>query len=169
MQDIPCAYVINYNPSFSSTYVLASMIKFPPENKPEAYKDLVCTETDLSNIHEIITMMAENGKLSLLLKKNYLQNLGAQINHVHPLKFLSSIISDQKLKACLYEVFGDYFKRNGFMDGIGPSLSRESDKGKLHQYIPDFCEEINVPQDHLSKYFVTRDWEGLVRFLINRY
>ncbi len=166
MQEIPYDYA-TYIPS-STLSLLASMIKFPPENKSEAYKDLTCTEADQANIQEIITLMAENGKLSLLLKKNYLQNLGAQINHVHPLKFLSTIITSEKLKSYLYEIFDDYFKRNGFMDGIGPSLSRESDKGKLNQYIGDFSEEVNTPREHLSKFFLNHDWEGLVRFLINR-
>ena len=167
MQDVPHAYVVNYAPSPLSS-LIASMIKFPPENKSEAYKDLTCTDADQANIYEIITTMAENGKISLLLKKSYLQNLGAQINHVHPLKFLSTIITHDRLKTCLYEIFDDYFKRNGFMDGIGPSLSRESDKGKLNQYIGDFCEEVETPREHLIKFFTTHDWEGLVRFLIGR-
>lgn len=167
MYDIPYSQTINYAPSPIASFI-ASMIKFPPENKPDAYKDLTCTEVDQANIYEIITIMAENGKLSLLLKKNYLQNLGAQINHVHPLKFLSTIVTNPQLKTCLYDIFDDYFKRNGFMDGIGPSLTREADKGKLNQYIGDFSEEVNTPQEHVTKYFVSKDWEGLVRYCIGR-
>ena len=52
------------------------------------------------------------------------------------------------------------------MDGIGPSLSREADKGKLSQYINDFSKEINTPRELLDKFFQTRDWEGIVRYLI---
>ena len=165
MQDIPSHYAAAYIQSPMAT-ILSSIIKFPPENKPEAYKDLVCTESDQANIHEIITTMAENGKLSLLMKKGYLQNLGAQINHVHPLKFLSSIVMQPHLRSCLVGIFDDYFKRNGFMDGVGPSLSREAEKGKLSQYLNDFSEETGIPQDHLMKYFQSRDWEGLVRFFL---
>jgi hypothetical protein len=165
MQDIPYQYEIGYSHSLVS-HLLATMIKFPPENKSQSYQDLVCTQTDQSNISEIITLMAEHNKLSLLLKKSYLQNLGAQINHVHPLKFLSTIVTNIRLRECLYEIFDDYFKRNGFMDGIGPSLTRESEKGKLDQYIGDFSEEVKMPRERLTKYFQTRDWEGLVRLFI---
>lgn len=167
MYDVPYHYTAHYAPSPVAS-VIASLIKFPPENKVENYKDLACTEVDQANIYEIITTMAENNKLSLLLKKNYLQNLGAQINHVHPLKFLSTIVVHPHLRTCLYDVFDDYFKRNGFMDGIGPSLTRESEKGKLSQYINDFCAEVSTPREELDKYFQTRDWEGMVRILIER-
>ena len=110
----------------------ASIIKFPPkETKTETgYKDLVCTEQDKSNIYELITTMAENGKLSLLLKKSYLEQIGAQINHVHPLKFLAAIFSNPRLKMCMIDIFNDYFKRNGLMDGLAPSLQKEAERGK---------------------------------------
>lgn len=143
--------------------LIASMIKFPPEKKSEAYSDLVCTEEDQAVIYEIITTMAENGKLALLLKKNYMQGLGSRINHVHPLKFLSTIVTHPHLRECLQGFYGDYFKRNGFMDGLAPSLTRESDKGKLNQYIEDFAKEVNVAKEEVAAFFETRDWEGLVR------
>lgn len=168
MQDLPHfpqQHAALYTPSLLATQI-ASMIKFPPERKAETYADLVCTEEDQNNIFEIITTMADNGKLSLLLKKNYLQNLGAQINHVHPLKFLSTIVTNPRLKTCLNYVFDDYFKRNGFMDGIAPSLSREAEKGKLDMYIDDFAKEVNVPRENLNKSFQNQDWEGLVRIFL---
>lgn len=110
--------------------------------------------------------MSENGKLSLLLKQSYLKNIGAQINHVHPLKFISTIVTNPRLKTCMNEIFDDYFKRNGFMDGLGPSLSREADKGKIDPFLNDFSAEVKVPVESMRPYFQNRDWEGLVRFLM---
>lgn len=164
---VPSHYHANFAPSPIASFI-ASLIKFPVENKVETYNELACSEVDQANIYVIITTMAENNKLSLLLKKGYLQSLGAQINHVHPLKFLSTIITHPHLHTCLYEVFDDYFKRNGFMDGIGPSLTRESEKGKLAQYITDFSTEVNAPREDLEGFFQSRDWEGMVRHLIGR-
>ena len=148
------------------SFPLASMIQFPPVAKSDSYKDLVCTEQDKSNIFEIISTMAEYGKLSLLMKQSYLKRLGAQIDHVHPLKFLSTILTDPHLKQCLNEIFDDYFKRNGFMDGVGPSLTRQAEKGKLTQYIAEFAAEVGIPPERIAKFFQTQDWEGLVRFLM---
>jgi len=164
MQDVP--YVQNYELSPIASFV-ATMIKFPEDNKSLAYKDLVCTEKDQAKIYEIITLMAEHGKIGLLFKKNYIENLGAQIQHVHPLKFLSTIVTHYYLRSCLDDIFDDYFKRGGFMDGIGPSLSREAEKGTLDQYIGDFAQEVHISQDRLTKYFRNHDWEDLVRLFIN--
>ncbi len=164
MQDIP--YVENYAPSPVAS-LIATMIKFPVEDKSPAYADLVCTQQDQANIYEIITQLADNGKISLLFKKGYIEDLGDQIQHVHPLKFLSTIVIHPHLNSCLYEVFDDYFKRNGFMNGIGPRLTKEAEKGKLNQYIADFAGEVKIPQDRLMKFFKNQDWEGLVRFFID--
>lgn len=165
MHDAPSHYTIPYQPSFFCK-LLGSMISFPPEPESENYKDLVCTQKDQDIIYEIITTMDELGKLGLLMKKKYMQTLGAQINHVHPLKFLSTIVTNDRLRSCLKEVFNDYFKRNGFMDGIGPSLTQEADKGLLDQYIEDFSQEVGVSSVDITPFFQARDWEGLVRFFI---
>lgn len=164
MQDVP--YVENYAPSPVAA-LMATMIKFPVERKTLAYADLVCTEQDKADIYEIITLMADNGKISLLFKKGYIEDLGDHIQHVHPLKFLSTIVTNPRLNVCLDEIFDDYFKRNGFMDGIGPRLTKEAERGHLNQYIGNFSEEVGVPHDNLMKFFKNQDWEGLVRFFID--
>lgn len=155
--------------AFHVSFGLASIIKLPAHPGEEvAYKDLVCTEQDKMNIIEIITILAENSKFSLLLKQTYLKGLGAQINHVHPLKFLSTSIGSPHLKSCVSIIFDDYFKRNGFMDGLGPSLTREAEKGKLDFYLPGFCAEVGVTPEEITPYCNARDWENLVRFLIQK-
>ena len=148
---------------------LASIIKFPPagsqEDKP--YNELICSEQDQAFIYEIITLIADNNKLTLLLKRGHLKQLGAQINHLHPLKFLATIFKNPRLRSCMTEIENDFFKWNGFMDGLAPNLTKEADKGKLDQYLQDFCADVKAPIDHIKKYFQNRNWEGMVRYLMN--
>lgn len=146
---------------------ISSIIKKPPEKPTEAqYKNLACSTQDQANIHEIISTMAEKGKLGLLFQQSHLREIGAQINHVHPLKFLSIIFKDPHLKSCMYYIWNDYFKRNGFMDGLGASLTREYEKGKVHVYLKDFATDIGVSHEALKSYVDARDWENMVLFLI---
>jgi hypothetical protein len=133
----------------------------------DPYEKLTCSEIDRENIDEIITTLAKNGKLGLLFKQNHLKALGARIDHLHPLKLLSAIFSNPDLKSHMGDIFNDYFKRNGFMDGIGPSLTSNADQGNLNQYIDKFAQEVNVPAESLRPYFENRDWEGLIESLIN--
>jgi len=142
---------------------VGSIIKFPPGGeKTQTYHDLICTDQDKAIIYELITTMAENRLLSLLLKKDHLEKIGEQINHVHPLKFLSTIFTNPRLKTCINDIFNDRFKKNGLMEGLGPSLEREARKGKLDPFIVDFSREVNVSPDSIRSYFQTRDWEELL-------
>src|SRR3989344_8998374 len=127
-----CVYL--YVLSFSLLGVCplsSSILKKPPVKAADlTYKDLVCTQQDQAVIYEIISTMADNSKLCLLFKKSHLEQLGSLIDHVHPLKFLSTIFSDAHLKNCMISVWDDRFKKSGFLNGLAPSLTREASKGK---------------------------------------
>lgn len=157
---------------------LAQIIRIPPGGqKDPSYSKLICTEEDKALISELISTLSESSKFSLLMKQSHLRQLGAQINHVHPFKFLGAIFSNPRLKIGMRNVFDDYFKRSGFMEGLGPSLTREASKNKLIQYLDEFAAEVNVDKNQLRSLFgnknwsgsdwVTEDWEKLVRFLID--
>ncbi len=153
--------------TFFCSSATASIIKKTPTKGVETlYKDLPYTEQDRAHIYEIISTMAEKGKLGLLFQQNHLRELGAHINHVHPLKFLASIFKDPYLKSSMYYIWNDYFKRNGFLEGLAPSLTREAEKGKLDMYIKDFAADLGISAEAVKTYFDARDWENLVLFLI---
>lgn len=146
---------------------MASIIKKPPSKPTETlYKDLKCTETHETHIYEIISTMAEHGKLTLLFKQSSLREMGAQINEVHPLKFLAVIFKDPYLKSCMFYIWDDYFKRNGFLEGLVPSLKREAEKGKLEIHLKDFALDVGSSEEALKSYVDAGDWENMVLFLI---
>jgi len=132
----------------------------------DSYENLICSERDKACVHEIITTLGERGKIYLLFNQGHINDLGDEIEHLHPLKFLTSIFCYPHIKRHMPEIYDDYFKRNGFMGGLAPNLSRESEKGKLNQYLGKFAQEIKVPLDKMRPFFDTHNWEGLVEFLI---
>lgn len=148
---------------------LAGIIKVVPRSEVAIpYADLVCSEEDKAHIIEIVTGVAENSWGSLLFNEAHFKKLGVQVNHVHPLKLLSLAVSTPQLKAYMATIFNDYFKRNGFMDGLGGSLTRESQKRALDQYIAPFASDVGVSADEIRPYFQSQEWDSLVRFLMNR-
>lgn len=151
--------------SFSSIVKLPGGGAKPPAETP--YSQLVCTDVDKANIAYIITTIGENGKLSLLFKSREIKQVGAEINHVHPLKFIATVVTYPNLKEFMREIYEDHFKWNGVMDGLGPSLTNHANQGKLDLYLKDFAKEVNVSPESIRGYFQSKDWEGLVYFLIN--
>src|SRR5258708_1989893 len=105
-----------------TTPLVAGFVKIPPVAQPPvvdeepSYQKLVCTEEDRQNIGYIITTMAENGLLTLYFQyKGDLTHRGAEIVHVHPLRFLGVIFSDPNLKECMKKIFPSNAKRDRFM------------------------------------------------------
>jgi hypothetical protein len=147
--------------------LFSSIIKItPPRPKDETYEQLPCTDFEKECVREIITTLGTEGKLTLLFMQGHLWELGAKIEQVHPLKFLASIFAYPDLKLYMVEIFDDYFKRTGFMDGLSPNLDIEAKKGRLDQYINGFALEINVDPAIIRPYFESREWEELVYALI---
>lgn len=167
MIDLPPIQIVEIMKSCVALSEFGVVVKIPPaKTQDEAYSELTLTEQDRTIIYEIIKTIADNGKLTLLFKQNHLKQLGTQINHVHPLKFLSAIFTHPELKICMIDVYDDYFKKTGFLDGLAPSLTREAEKGKLTQYLDDFAADLQVSLDGIKPYFQSGDWEELVRYLI---
>jgi hypothetical protein len=154
--------------ALSGEPLAASIIKKPPTKTGDAaYKDLICTDEDKSIIYNIISTIAETSKISLLFKQSQLKELGAQIDHVHPLKFLGVIFSDDYLKSCMFLIERDSFKWSGFMDGLAPSLTSHQQSAKLEQYFKDFAAQVKVPVEGMVPFFQNMDWYGLVDYLIH--
>lgn len=144
-----------------------SIIKRPPPKPVEAgYYDLICTDEDRANIHEIVSTVAEKSKVSLLFNQTYLREKGAAVTHVHPLRFMGVIFSDPYLKTCMFYICNDYWKRSSFVGDLSSALSREADKNNLHIYLNDFAKEVGVPYESLKGFIDNRDWDNLVLFLI---
>lgn len=163
---------MDYSPppqEYHAEIPLAKAIKIPKkeDKKDLAYQELVCTDQDRSNIYELISTMAELNKMQLLFKRSHLKNIGAQIDHVHPLKFLGTIYSNEYLKSVMPNIYDDSFKWGELLDGVGSALTRESIKGKLDQYLEHFAQEVGSTTEDLQPYFQERNWEHMMIFLMH--
>ena len=103
-----------------------------------------------------------------MLKQDTMRRLGAQICHVHPLKFLETIFINPRLRRCVPLILDDTFKRSAFMDGLGESMTRESQKGTLEKYLPEFIAKIGGTTElkGLQPFCKSRDWDGFINYLV---
>ena len=165
-------HVVRDGLSIAMTCPIASIIKIPP-TQPSApseisYNDLPLSDEDAQKITRLITVMGENGKVTLLFKyQKELRQIGREIEHVHPLKLMSVIMANPYLKACMKQVFSDYFKWTNFMDGIGNGLTSQHKQGKVSIYLNDFAKVFGIAPEILQKYADKQEWENMILFLIN--
>jgi hypothetical protein len=173
--NIPTAQASSYGfggLKFVISDTLGSIIKVPPNTPPVStevsFQDLLCSPEDAQKITRLISVMGENGKLSLLLKyQKELRQIGRDIDHVHPLKFITVIMSNPYLKTCLKQIRTDYFKWTNFLDGLGNGLSAQHQQGKVSIYLDDFAKAVNVAPESLQKYIQNHDWENMLIYLMN--
>ncbi len=119
----------------------------------------------------IITEMAEKNVFQLLLQKNEMESKGRKINHVHPLRFIGHVCSDQKLRRALKVVKKNPFKWSNFIEGLGRRLKEEAGKNNLTRFLPSFCRylqsQLPVDEEQVVSYIRQVDGEGLMRYLIS--
>lgn len=161
-------YVYYRAPLASLSSLIGGVIQFPihKNQRGVAYIALACTEADRLSIYEIISTLAKTSAPLLLFKEERLNEVGEQIRHLHPLKFLSAVLTNPYLKECMKEIFDDFFKRRGFLTGFTPNLLREVAKGTLDCYSQDFAQEVGVPVGSFGPFLEARDWEGMIQALI---
>lgn len=122
--------------------------------------------SEKENIRYVIRSLAKYNWTQLAKEESALRKAGDKINHVHPLRFLQCIFTDEELKAGIYVirnknlVWGDYY------EGMKRSLNEESDNNNLIQFAPDFALQVGVDLNAIMPYLQARQWAGLVDLLI---
>jgi hypothetical protein len=137
-----------------------------PIEEKDLYSELVATMQEKEIIWKIIDTLASNNLLSLGFKKSDLEKKGRQVHHLHPLRFLGTILADPHLRECLKEVRTSSFKWNGFMDGLVPRLELEYHNRRLLQYLPSFCKAMHADVGPVNDFAQEHDWDGMVKFLL---
>ena len=131
-----------------------------------SYADLSYTPDNIADIADLLETLSTRSTLGLLGERSRLNTLGKRIDHVHPLKFLEIIMTDEHLRSCLREVDSSFFKRAAFMRGLGKSFKAKAKLGQIQPYVQDFSKAVKIPEESLQPYFRDEDWKGLVKHLL---
>lgn len=134
--------------------------------EPKSFERLEMTEKEEKAIYKIIHTLGTSNVPKLLWKKRELEKLGSSINHVHPMKFIATILTNPTLRADLQEVRRSFFKWNGFIDGFRRRMTEEYYKNNIQHYVLGFCEELDVKEEVVEHFVERRDWEGLVKAIL---
>ncbi len=132
-----------------------------------SYSELAYSKEDQADIKELLETLSTQDMFGLLKRRSSLNELGDRIEHVHPLKFLEIIVTDNHLKSCLQEVDSSFFKRSAFLRGLSKSFGKKAKLGEIDPYIPDFSLAVHRPTKSIEPFFRDKNWKGLVKYLLS--
>jgi len=122
-----------------------------------------CSKEDCAKVADIITTLANNGKLSLLMShKKRLEQLGDELTNVNPLQFLQIILEDPTLKDCLRRVEKDHFKWSNFTSSMGQKLDSFKKTKDFPAKLKKFCNDLKIPIDAVTPYLQNKDYKGFI-------
>lgn len=131
------------------------------------YYSLV-SKGEKKDIRFILKTLAQRSLPALLANKSKLKRAGDRVLHVHPLRFLECIFSDEELKAYIHNLK----KRGGivwkeFFNGLSQSLQEEINKGNLNDYfLYEFCSLVDIDISLIYGSVQAYQWEEFVKILI---
>jgi hypothetical protein len=123
-------------------------------------------EEEKSHISFIVNTLGFHSLSTILKQKGRLHEVGYLIDHIHPLRFLECIFTDEKLKAGIRNIRGRGWIWGDFIAGIKESLTTESELSNVEGFISDFASRINISVDVITPFVTAKNWDKFVDTLI---
>ncbi len=121
-----------------------------------------------ADIHYIVSSLADKSLITIALIKGDLEAAGDRIDHVHPLRFLMTVFTDEEMKVGVRNIRGRGWIWNHFVSGLKESLVTEMHLGNLtDDFIHHFAETVELDVNRIYPYVQTHNWDGFIDVLIN--
>ncbi len=126
------------------------------------------TDQEKRDLGELVRTLANEKQTTLWGKQSHLEGtLKPRLVHLHPLKFLTIIFTDNELKVCMKNLDGKLVVWKKFEGETADSLAKENNAGNITQdQINDFANKVGLSSAELAPYFQGQKWEQLISFLI---
>lgn len=130
--------------------------------------DSLVTKEEKKDISYIITYLAHKSYFTLLRHRGQLNAAGSRIKHVHPLRFLMCVFTDEELNNGIKKIH----KEGGmiwsdFIGGLKESLKEEFQRNNLrNDQINDFAKTIDVETETIFACINEKKWGEMVVYLI---
>jgi hypothetical protein len=137
--------------------------------KATSFNQLKLSKDHKKSIEFVLKNLAMQKKRWLWDNSTIMNYHGDRIEIVHPLKFLSHVLSDKKLKDFyLKPIFNDSFKRISFMRGLTNSFKKMHNYNAIEPYLDGFMYSLSIPtskKENLKSYIKNNDWNGFFYFV----
>ncbi len=115
------------------------------------------------NISYIVKTLANKPEPALLFYKGSIVSAGDKIDHIHPLKFLHAIFTDEELKVGMRVVRKKSWVWGNFRSGISDSLRDEASVDNMTvEYLYDFAAAVDVDANLLIGAYNAQNWDSFI-------
>jgi hypothetical protein len=125
---------------------------------------------DREDLRYIVITLGRYNQLKIGLESSNLKAAGNRIRHLHPLRFLETVFTDEELKVAIRSIPGKTFVDKHFFDpkdGLIGSLDSEYAKGNMPPaFIQDFAKNININVKEIDGLIQQRKWREFIMKLI---
>jgi len=132
------------------------------------YQASVSTK-ERKDIGYIINTLGFSSLVQINKNKSALNQAGKRIDHVHPLRFLMTVFTDEHMKASIHAMQNRGWVWGEFSGGIKDSLENEANSGNMRdEFIQDFAAQVNIDQALIAPLIQAHDWNQLIKILIDK-
>jgi len=133
---------------------------------PREY-DAQMTQQEKADIHFIVTSLANKSLITIALMKGDLESAGDRIDHLHPLRFLMTVFTDEEMKVGIRNIRGRGWIWNNFIDGLKKTLATEANIDNIKdEYIIHFAQMVELDVNRIYPSIQTQSWEAFIQILI---
>jgi hypothetical protein len=153
----------NYNLEVTAAGTVLSVKK--------AHRDYTASvsKKEKQDISHIITSLANKALTTLWSEKSDLKKVGDRIDHLHPLRFLGIIFTNEELKAGIHGIRDRGWVWDEFSTGLYDNLAKESNANNLTDaQISDFAKRINIEVGMIQPSLQNRQWKQFINTLIDK-
>lgn len=126
------------------------------------------TVTEKADVDFILNSLARESLKKLHSLKGSLKKAGTRIDHLHPLRFMYTVFTDEKLKVSIAQMQDrSSWIWKEFIDGVVESFEKEYQNGNIKpEYIADFLSAVPINPVLVQAPLNERRWKDFILTLI---
>jgi len=125
------------------------------------------TRQERDDIHYIVTSLADKSLITIAFIKGDLEAAGDRIDHIHPLRFLMTVFTDEEMKVGIRNIRGRGWIWKHFISGIKDSLATETNIGNMkNEHLIHFAKTVELDVNKIFPSVQIQNWDGFIDTLI---
>lgn len=123
------------------------------------------SSSDKKNIEHIVLTLGNSSLISLAKSKSELRKKGQEIDHIHPLRFLEYVFSNENLKAAFSNMEKRKWVWSEFFDGMKKRLDEEASNKNVTEHLDSFAKNLNINIKNLQSLVKEKRWKDFLNAL----